>query len=500
MQARMRRSRVAILVSTALCFTSTCGVQGDSAAAQRSGAADTAYAASSEIHANAVDEQAITGPVLPEGSLSEDSADASQYNNDSQWKADLYDYDDSLSLTSYEAANTEPDDPLTMTTAAIIDLTFDDSVTTTITTIQEPTITATTTIVAQPDSVVFYSSGFGHGVGMSQNGANFYAMYDGWTYDQILAFYYPGTQLVQTGTPESELLTVNGKTDTVVSIISQIVNNEMGPSFSVEALKAQAVAAYTFYVYNGSASGLICKPNPSQKIVDAVRSVLGVQVYYNGAPALTMFSASSGGATASCKDIFFVDLPYLISIPVKHDDTADPHYNSYKVFSASELKNKLQKAYGVTLTGSPYDWIQLEYGDGGYVSYAVIGGAVRVKGNDLRGVLGLKSPKFEFVYQSGTEAGAANIATTEAASYSDPSATHADVITKYTTTTTANSATTDDTTDTAATSNSTDSSTGSSELSTVTSSETAASSTTSSSIAETDTTADQTVSAESEIE
>ena len=434
MQARMRRSRVAILVSTALCFTSTCGVQSDSIAAQRSGAAGTAYAVSSGFHANAADVQDVAGTDLPEDSQSETTVSngASQYQVVSEWKADLYDYDDSLSLTSYEAANTEPDDPLTMTTAAITDTTIE-TVTTTVTTMQEPAITAKTTIVADPDSVVFYSSGYGHGVGMSQNGANFYAMYDGWTYDQILQFYYPGTKLVQTGTPETEKMTVGYKTDTVVSILSQIVNNEMGPSFSVEAIKAQAIAAYTFYLYNGCSSGMICKSNPSQKIVDAVRSVLGIVVYYNNAPALTTFYASSGGATANCKDIFYADIPYLVSFPVKHDDTADPHYNSHKVFSASNLKQKLQNAYGVKLSGTPYDWIKLEYGAGGYVTYAVIGGSVRVKGNDLRGVLGLKSPKYEFVYQSGSTA-AGVITTTESAAYKDPSGTHANIETKYTST------------------------------------------------------------------
>jgi peptidoglycan hydrolase-like amidase len=129
-------------------------------------------------------------------------------------------------------------------------------------------------------------------------------------------------------------------------------------------------------------------------------------VYYNNAPALTPFYASSGGATASCKDVFFADLPYLTSVPVRHDESSDPNYNSSKIFSASALRSKLQNTYHVTLTGNPYDWIQLEYGDGGYVAYAVIGGQVRVKGNDLRGVLGLKSPKFEFVYQDAQAAAA----------------------------------------------------------------------------------------------
>ena len=411
-------------------------MQSDRDAMLRSGAANIAYAAATGDDANGTDVQAVSGAANRNSSL-KDGADA--YEVADWWKADLYEYDKSLSLVSYEAAYTGPDEPLTTTTAVTTNTissgnrnsaagnadNVNPAVTTAATTVPEPEITARTTVVAEPDSVVFYSSGFGHGVGMSQNGANFYAMYDGWTYDQILSLYYPGTQLVQTGVPETQTMTVGGKTDTVVSILAQIVNNEMGPNFSVEAMKAQAVAAYSCYLYNGNGSGMICKPNPSQRIVDAVRSVLGIAVYYNSAPALTTFYASSGGATASCRDVFFADLPYLTSVPVRHDESSDPHFNSSKVFSASALKSKLENTYRITLTGSPYDWIQLEYGDGGYVAYAVIGGQVRVRGNDLRTVLGLKSPKFEFVYQAGTTPARATIVTTAAVSYPDPSATHA---------------------------------------------------------------------------
>ncbi len=409
MQARTRRNRVAILVSMALCFTSTCEMQGDKEVMQRSRAAHTVFAATTGDYENEADVQAVSGAAASGSSLE----GAEQYQVADWWKADLYEYDKSLTLISYEAAYTEPDEPLTTTTATPADTvkstgvhSEEPTITTTVETVPEPPVTAKQTVTAEPDSVIFYSSGFGHGVGMSQNGANFYAMYDGYTYDQILNLYYPGTMLVQTGTSANELMTVGGKTDTVVSILSQICNNEMGPSFSVEAIKAQAIAAYTYYLYNGCGSGMVCKANPSQKIVDAVKSVLGIVVYYNNAPALTPFYASSGGATASCKDVFFADLPYLTSVPVRHDESSDPNYNSSKIFSASALRSKLQNTYHVTLTGNPYDWIQLEYGDGGYVAYAVIGGQVRVKGNDLRGVLGLKSPKFEFVYQDAQAAAA----------------------------------------------------------------------------------------------
>src|SRR5699024_9055580 len=37
--------------------------------------------------------------------------------------------------------------------------------------------------------------GYGHGVGMSQYGANEYAKNEGMTYREILAHYYPGTEV-----------------------------------------------------------------------------------------------------------------------------------------------------------------------------------------------------------------------------------------------------------------------------------------------------------------
>ena len=426
MQARTRRNRVAILVSLTLCLTSTCEMQGDRVATQRSRAANIAYAATLGETAAAPDVQAGFG-AINEGRSPSAGADA--YEVADWWKADISEYDGSLTLISYEAAYTEPDEPLTMTTAVTTDTTLISDYTTesTIlhnlsedneynsvettaaplpavvqTTVQEPVTTAPQTVQAIPGSVVFHSSGYGHGVGMSQNGANFYAKYDGWTYDQILDFYYPGTTLVRRSNVENETMTVSGKTDSVLSIVSQICFNEMGGYFSEEAIKAQAVAAYSFYLYNGKASGMVCKPNPPQRVIDAVRSVLGVAVYYNNAPALTMFYASSGGATADCGDIFYGKIPYLVSKPVQHDDTSDPNYNCTKVFSVSSLKSKLEKKYQVKLSGNPYDWIQLEYGDGGYVAYAVIGGQVRVKGNELRNVLGLKSPKYSFVYEDAS--------------------------------------------------------------------------------------------------
>jgi len=49
-------------------------------------------------------------------------------------------------------------------------------------------------VKVEGENLVFSTIGYGHGVGLSQYGARYLAM-DGQTYDQILAHYYPETQL-----------------------------------------------------------------------------------------------------------------------------------------------------------------------------------------------------------------------------------------------------------------------------------------------------------------
>ena len=51
------------------------------------------------------------------------------------------------------------------------------------------------TVVPTLEGVTFTTYGYGHGVGMPQNGANLYAKNDGWTYDQILTHYYTDTEV-----------------------------------------------------------------------------------------------------------------------------------------------------------------------------------------------------------------------------------------------------------------------------------------------------------------
>ncbi|MHC1786200.1 MAG: SpoIID/LytB domain-containing protein [Christensenellales bacterium] len=63
-------------------------------------------------------------------------------------------------------------------------------------------------ITASEEGFTLRSGRYGHGVGMSQRGAEWMAATYGWNYRQILHFYYPGTQLeaFQTGTLQRPLL------------------------------------------------------------------------------------------------------------------------------------------------------------------------------------------------------------------------------------------------------------------------------------------------------
>lgn len=256
-------------------------------------------------------------------------------------------------------------------------------------------------IEIEPGQFTFVTYGWGHGVGMSQNSANFYAANSGWTYQDILFHYFPGTYLMNTGLTEQEELTIaHAPAGDTLEVVSKIVFNEVGGTFSYEAIKAQAVAVYTYIKYNGDDSNdLRGKENPPQIVIDACSEVLGEALYYNGDYALTMFSASSGGCSANCRDIFYQDLPYLRSVPSAYDAAYDPHYGSVQNISEAELKRRIETRYGITLSNNPYNWIRPVYcPETGYVSEVIIDGQLTVKGYPFSVAMGLKSCKFCLVY------------------------------------------------------------------------------------------------------
>lgn len=68
---------------------------------------------------------------------------------------------------------------------------------------------------ASPPLFVIAGGGFGHGVGLSQYGAEGFAL-RGYTYRHILAHYFPGTRLSRVGNPAVRVLLMSGRSRVVV--------------------------------------------------------------------------------------------------------------------------------------------------------------------------------------------------------------------------------------------------------------------------------------------
>lgn len=337
------------------------------------------------------------------------AATGEEYEVTAWWKADLSDYRENLSLVSYETVEVPTEEPteaqpdgvvINDTGVSYIEPDSDYQAIQIVpeagsAPVQRP---ESDPVDVAPGNFAFTTYGYGHGVGMSQNGANHYASYSGWNYQQILQHYYPGTYIQNTGKTDATI-SAGGVSGSVLDIVSMVTYNEVGGSMANEAIKAQAVAVYTYIMYKGGSAGdLYPKSNPPQNVIDAVKSVLGEAIYYDGSYALAMFCASSGGSTASCYDIFYQDIPYLRSVYCEYDSECDPHYGTVEVISADEVRADLESALGITLSDDPSNWISVIEGDGGYAAYVVVDGQVTIKGNDFRVYLGLKSPNFGYVY------------------------------------------------------------------------------------------------------
>ncbi|MEG1073619.1 MAG: SpoIID/LytB domain-containing protein, partial [Ruthenibacterium sp.] len=151
-----------------------------------------------------------------------------------------------------------------------------------------------------------------------------------------------------------------------VDILSCIVNGEIGgftgagynTVAATEAFKAQAVAAYTWiqykYAHGDAAPTVAYLANPSPTIRQAVMSVAGQRVLYNGAPALTTYFASCAGRTNSAGEVWGSnqsDLPYLVKVDSPYDGI--PENKGYEV--ERTINHNEMQAIGNKIFGGRYN-------------------------------------------------------------------------------------------------------------------------------------------------
>lgn len=184
-----------------------------------------------------------------------------------------------------------------------------------------------------------------------------------------------------------------------------------------EALKAQVVAAYTYYsrmretgqdIPCDRGSWLVyASPEQMQErwgedyeeykaVLDrVVEEVYGQTLTYKGELILASYFAISPGSTENVENVWAEDAniehPYLQAVASPGDAFSDG-YLSYGEFTADELAAAFP---GAELSGGPEGWVtEPEYTPSGMVKSVKVGG-VTVSGTDVRTALGLRSACFE---------------------------------------------------------------------------------------------------------
>ena len=221
-----------------------------------------------------------------------------------------------------------------------------------------------------------------------------------------------------------KVLLADGKTIEKISCedyIFGVVAAEMPALYETEALKAQAVAAYSFAIrrkaqnsdkdYDISADSTKDQSYISreevrekwgesaneyeEKIQTAVKSVLKKTVNYKGEIAMTPYHAISSGKTEKAEAVWGGEFPYLTSADSVCDKLS-PNYLSEVSFSFDEIKN---------LLGNEYDFssgdIKTDKTDVGTVKSLSVSGK-EISGEDIREKLSLRSANFTVITEENT--------------------------------------------------------------------------------------------------
>ncbi len=188
--------------------------------------------------------------------------------------------------------------------------------------------------------------------------------------------------------------------------VERVVSGEVYPDWPAEALKAQAVIARTYALYErdrhradafdleGSvlsqryAPGTVTGP-----ISEAVRATSGEFLSYRGTPILAAFHSAAGGQTAAAEEVWGEPLPYLRAVDSPDEECPD-YFWSYEIERA-ELLEALRAAGFVPARGEGIRVV--ERTSSGRVAALEIAG-VELSGRSLRQVLGgraIRSTLFE---------------------------------------------------------------------------------------------------------
>ncbi len=234
---------------------------------------------------------------------------------------------------------------------------------------------------------------------------------------------------------EKNIITVyKHETDEVIEVeleeyLYGVVAAEMPPTFELEALKAQAVAARTYIMYkkygvesgkisdDGHKGAIICddsthckahidieveaenlwKDNSEEylnKIKLAVDSTAGQIITYSNIPIAAVFHSVSAEKTENASDVWGSTTPYLTSV-VSPGGEQSPNYSKATTFTADEFRQKFEEKYeNMNLNDKPANWFKASNrSEAGGIIDVMLGG-IRISGDEVRSVLDLNSTNF----------------------------------------------------------------------------------------------------------
>lgn len=232
----------------------------------------------------------------------------------------------------------------------------------------------------------------------------------------------------------SVLMKETGEVEEVgrVDYVCGVVAAEMSPLNHEEALKAQAVAAYTmacraketqqgtpdpnfkgadFSNDPASFQGYLNEAQQRERfgenyeeyrsrIRKAVEAVEGEKLTYQGETALAVYHAISSGRTETPQNVWGGGPEYLKSVESVGDLLA-PDYQKQVSFSSAELKEKMS-SLEIPFGETPAEWFgEPERTQAGTVTAIPVCG-VSVKGSEVREALSLRSANFDVSFQNDT--------------------------------------------------------------------------------------------------
>mgnify|MGYP002627304729 CR=1 FL=1 len=193
---------------------------------------------------------------------------------------------------------------------------------------------------------------------------------------------YKTVKLLHTATGEVEELPLD-------IYLYGVVSSEMPVSFEFEALKAQAIVARTYTIYQiinnqkhkeqGADicdSSLCCQAWISKenrmarweesqreanwiKIENCVNSTIGKVILYEGQPIKAFFHSNSGGITESCLNVWGGDFHYLQAVQTSGEEAYDS-FESKVVLSRDDLIVKMREKFeDFEVDFKNVDWIKI---------------------------------------------------------------------------------------------------------------------------------------------